>query len=151
MNDISLRREVLQKHKEINLEKLTYVNGHSDYTVTQMITNGNKLTGVIDFSEVSCIPAIWEIMRFYFNSAPEIKLKRLDKILFSDFMCEYTERIALNEYDIRMLFYFNLFYFCQALSVYDKLFLNNFSKSYMDRIVSRNIIIQCCKFYCDGS
>jgi hypothetical protein len=142
MNDISLRRKVLNKHRKVKLDKLTFVNGHSDYTVTQMITSEKKLVGVIDFSEVSNIPAIWEIMRFYLNSAPEIKEKYCHEKRFFEFLSRYIDKVKLNVYDKDMLMVFNLYYFCQALSVYDKLLSNDFSKPYMDRIISRNNIIR---------
>lgn len=142
LNDIALRRNILTKQKHIDLHKLTLVNGHSDYTVTQIITRDKFLVGVIDFSEVSNIPAIWEIMRFYINSVPESKEQRIDKSKFKRYINTYTDKIKLNAYDKEMLFSFNLYYFAQALSVYDKL-LKEQSQRYIDRIVSRNNIMIC--------
>lgn len=143
--DITLRKNILKQQENVNLNKLTFVNGHSDYTVTQLITRQDQLVGVVDFSEVSNVPAIWEIMRFYVNSSPECKEKRIDKKQFMHFIQTYTKKIPLNPYDKSMLFKFNLYYFCQALSVYDKLLITNFSSAYINRIISRNNTIQCLK------
>jgi len=145
MQDIALRRDILQKQEYIEVDKLTFVNGHSDYTVTQIITSEKNLVGVIDFSEVSNIPAIWEIMRFYLNSAIEIKKMQFDEKRFIKFLNRYTDKFKLNEYDKNMLIDFNLYYFCQALSVYRKLLSSGFSTHFIDRIISRNNIIQLLK------
>lgn len=138
-----MRYNILQNQESIILDKLTFVNGHSDYTITQIITENNSIKGIIDFSETSNIPAIWEIMRFYVNSAQECKNKYINEITFNKFLNIYTNKVKLNEYDIKMLFKFNLYYFCQALSVYDKLIETNYSDSYINRIISRNNTIQC--------
>lgn len=145
LNDLKLREEILINQKNIELNKLTFVNGHSDFTITQIITNNHRLKGVIDFSEVANIPAIWEIMRFYINSSVECEYQHLDLNKFNKFINIYTKNIQLNEYDKKMMFIFNLYYYCQALSVYDKLIETNFSEPYMQRIISRNNTIQCLK------
>jgi len=144
LNDIALRRNILNNHKYIDLNKLTLVNGHSDYTITQVISRKKSLVGIIDFSEVSNIPAIWEIMRFYINSAPECKEQRIDKNKFEKYIKTYTDKVKLNEYDKEMLFTFSLCYSAQALSVYEKLLKKQSQmQRYIDRIVSRNNRIMC--------
>lgn len=137
LKDLDFRRNILQNKQHIDLSKLTFVNGHSDFTATQLITNDNKLIGIVDFSEVSNIPAIWELMRFYLNSATECKDELIDIKKLTLILKNYCEIIPLNKDDLNMLFSFNLYYFCQALSVYDKLLTTNFSQNYIDRIVSR--------------
>jgi Ser/Thr protein kinase RdoA (MazF antagonist) len=143
LKDIALRQKILDSSKFIDLSNLTFANGHGDYTVTQVITETNKIAGVIDFSEVSNIPVIWEIMRFYLNSAPECKEQRVDEERFSKYMKVYTQKVQLNDYDKEVLFEFSLRYFAQAISIYDKLLESDFSQRYMERIISRNNTIKC--------
>lgn len=147
LEDLNLREKILKDQRKIYLNDLTFVNGHSDYTITQLITDKRKIKGIVDFSEVSNIPAIWEIMRFYINSAPECKKQYIDFNKFNKFLKIYKSKIKLNKYDIDMLFKFNLYYFCQALSVYDKFIETNFSEQYINRIISRNNTIQCLLKY----
>ena len=147
LEDLKLREEIIKTQNKILLDNLTFVNGHSDYTITQLITNEKKIDGIVDFSKVSNIPAIWEIMRFYLNSAPECKKQLIDFHIFTKFLQIYESKVKLNKYDILMLYKFNLYYFCQALSVYDKFIETNFSEQYMSRIISRNNTIQCLLKY----
>jgi len=127
LDDLERRKSFLLTLKKIDLDKLTLVNGHSDYTVTQLITNGEEIAAIIDMTEVSKIPAIWEIMRFYLNSSilieDELNLEVLDIIL-----ADYVKRNPLNHYDLEQLFDLNYLYMIEALSVYDKLLLYDTEK-----------------------
>ena len=56
-------------------------------------------------------------------------------------------KVKINMCYVLMLYKFNLYYFCQASSVYDKFIETNFSEQYMSRIISRNNTIQCLLKY----
>lgn len=145
LDDLSLRKTILRNQKPIDICNLTFVNGHSDYTIKQIITRNKSFVGVVDFSEVAYIPAIWELMRFYINSAPECIRQKIDKNKFEIYITNYMKKSRITDYDKEVFVDFNLYYFVQALSVYEK-YLEEQSERYMMRIISRNAAIKCLQY-----
>ncbi|MED2874994.1 hypothetical protein P4268_28125 [Bacillus thuringiensis] len=120
IEDLENRRDVISNSEIIDMSKLTFVNGHSDYSVTQIITSNNNITGIIDMTEVSKIPAIWELMRFYLNSIKERNDGRICVNELSWFLENYMNVCSLSKYDLLMMYKLNYLYMCQAVSVYEK-------------------------------
>ena len=95
------------KNKFANLVKC---NSHGDYSIMQMICGKDNINAVIDFSDASNIPAVWEIIRSYTYAAPEcakgksIDIKRLRKYI----EC-YKQENDIPQIDLRMMPYLYLF------------------------------------------
>lgn len=131
VKDLEYRKNIINNQSFINLHNLTYVNSHSDYSVSQIITQDKKISGLIDMSEVSYIPAIWELFRFYINSAPDgDNLYSANNFYLT--IKQYIEHNKLNYYDFHCFFNLCYYYMCQALSVYEQ-FIENPHKKFIKR------------------
>jgi len=132
IDDLVRRKNVINNSEFIDLSKLTFVNGHSDYSITQLITSNCKIVGIIDMTEVSSIPAIWEIIRFYLNSAQEKLDGKINILGLKQLIQNYMKICNLNFYDLDMLFNINHLYMCQAISVYYN-FINTKDEKFLNR------------------
>ena len=83
---------------------------HGDYMISQLIWQGKKIGGVIDWTCVCKHPYIWEIVRSYVFMAPEVKQGEIDIKSLINYISEYMEYGSLNSYDIenagKLFFYF---------------------------------------------
>ena len=142
LEDLHYRLSFIEESEELDLNKLTMVNGHGDYSITQLLTSNKEITAVIDMTEVSRVPAIWELMRFYLNSAPnsETGIPDFDEFLF--YLNYYSEKIPLNSYDYEKMFIINQLYMCQALSVYENL-IKSANPKFEERAILRAKKIEC--------
>jgi len=136
LTDLKKRKHCIINQKYINKSKLTYVNGHSDYSVTQIITRGKKIMGIIDMTEVSNIPAIWEIMRFYINSSISFKKGIVDIPELMKLIKIYKTTTKLQRYDLEQIYDLNYNYMNQAISVYEK-YLETKDNKFLHRLKNR--------------
>ncbi len=72
-----------------NFKQLKCVNSHGDYNNLQLLCDKNEIKAVIDFTSVTYLPAVWELIRSYTFGAPEcgngncIDVKELKKYIDS--------------------------------------------------------------------
>lgn len=133
---LELRSNLINKLPSIDLDKLTQVNGHGDYSITQIITKNKNIRCVIDFTETSNIPVIWDLSRFFFNSIP-LENASIPPIKYlKDIIYDYSYLSNINEYDKSILWSFNTLYMAQALQVFGKFFEEQ-SEKYWNKIIER--------------
>ena len=56
---------------DFDLNRLTCVNTHGDFFISQLICGVDRINAVIDWTTACVHPAVWEIMRSYVYAAPE--------------------------------------------------------------------------------
>ena len=100
INDLEFKMNLIKHQQHIDFDRLTMLNSHNDYFITQIITEEQTIKAIIDFSEVALVPASWEIIRFYFHSAPECSESYVDKGKLSHLFKLYMSEMSLNEMDI---------------------------------------------------
>lgn len=103
-DDVVYRINMLERYTraEFDLGKLTCVNTHGDYTVSQLICAESDIRAVIDWTTACVHPAVWEIMRSYMYAAKSCKEGAVDIDELCGYFKDYTEIAPLNEYDMRM-------------------------------------------------
>lgn len=96
---------------EFDTGKLSCGNTHGDYMISQLIWNGEKINGIIDWTCICKHPYIWEIVRSYVFMAPEIMCGEINIDALLSYIRAYMEVGTLNSYDIEnagKLFYYFL-------------------------------------------
>jgi hypothetical protein len=126
--ELERRRDIILNSELIDMSKLTFVNGHSDYSITQLITSDRRIIGIIDMTEVSRVPAIWELLRFYLNSTTEANEENIGVNSLKKFLDIYMNICSLSSYDLEMMHQLNYLYMCQAVTVFEKIIQTNDDK-----------------------
>lgn len=72
-DSLNIRIRLAEKHLRWRIDPtpLTRVSTHGDYTVNQILCDGGRITGVIDWTSACIHPTVWELTRSYFYAAPE--------------------------------------------------------------------------------
>ena len=90
--------------------KLTYKSTHGDYNAMQYLCSGNRIKAIIDFASAKKIPAVWEIMRSYMQSANDTKDPfDFDISKFCEYVRRYMHYSALTECDLKYMPYVYLY------------------------------------------
>lgn len=91
-------------------KKLTYKSTHGDYTAMQFLCDKNGIKAVIDFSSARKLPAVWEIMRSYTQSAADCANPfDFDVNKFCEYVRVYMNCSCLTEYDLKYMPYAYLY------------------------------------------
>lgn len=92
-------------------DKLTCVNTHGDYFISQLICGEDRINAVIDWTTACVHPAVWEIMRSYAYAAPECADGVINAENLAEYFKAYLRLSSLTEYDIKSaaeLFYYQI-------------------------------------------
>lgn len=93
------------------IDKLTCVNTHGDYFISQLICGEDGINAVIDWTTACVHPAVWEIVRSYAYAAPECAYGVINAENLAEYFKAYLRFSSLNEYDLASaaeLFYYQL-------------------------------------------
>lgn len=110
--DLIFKRNLLKTIKPYGslVSKSTYRSTHGDYNVLQYLCNRDGIKAVIDFSQAAALPAVWEIMRSYMQSATDTKNPfdfNLEK--FCRYVKHYMKFSSLSKHDIKYMPYVYLY------------------------------------------
>ncbi|MDR0898617.1 MAG: phosphotransferase [Oscillospiraceae bacterium] len=95
----------------IDISRLTCLNTHGDYFISNLICAGDEISGVIDWTTACVHPAVWEIARSYIYAAPECAGGVINEERFLIYVRDYLQHASLNDYDLAMLpwiFYYQI-------------------------------------------
>ncbi|MCH5272779.1 MAG: phosphotransferase [Lachnospiraceae bacterium] len=110
--DIIFKREllyVIEPYRNF-FDKLTYKFSHGDYCAMQYLCSGDKIKAVIDFATAKKIPAVWEIMRSYMQSAKDTGNPfEFDVSKFCRYVRCYMQFSRLSEWDLKYMPYIYLY------------------------------------------
>lgn len=136
---IDERLELLKHFPVVDIEAFHHENSHSDYNATQILTTYSKsIYKIIDFSHVSNIPIVWEIVRFYILSDPYCKDGNISfNTLFSLFDLYGA---LLKPYDYKNALILFLSQILQSTYGF-KQYIFSREHKYLDEIKKRNRII----------
>lgn len=66
LNDkVMMLQDILSNVDLKDIDKLTVMNSHGDYSVLQFIYKDDRINAIIDFASASRVPIVWEIIRSY--------------------------------------------------------------------------------------
>lgn len=112
IDDLIFKRDLLKIIEPYGqcFNKLTYKSTHGDYNAMQYLCEKNKIKAIIDFASAKKIPAVWEIMRSYMQSASDTKNPfDFDILKFCEYVKCYTQYSALTEDDLKYMPYVYLY------------------------------------------
>ena len=91
----------------------------------QYLCLGDKIKTIIDFASAKKIPAVWEIMRSYMQSAIDTKNPaEIDIEKFCEYVRRYMTTSTLSEYDLRYMPYVYLYQLGRSPYGYREYMLN---------------------------
>lgn len=65
VDKISMLKYVRDNLDFSDMNKLTIMNTHGDYSLLQFIYKNGKINGILDFTSACRMPIVWEIIRSY--------------------------------------------------------------------------------------
>jgi len=118
----------VQKYREM-FQDLTMSMTHGDYSKRQIISEDNKIKGIVDFSSCDFLPVALEVIRSYFLSTLSCeKVEEFDYELFSDYIEIYLKQFCLKENDLIAMPYLLLTHFVLSKYGYIECVYNNRDK-----------------------
>lgn len=111
--DLLYRIGLMKKFPKYRFEidKLTCVNTHGDYFISQLICGEDRINAVIDWTTACVHPAVWEIVRSYVYAAPECADGFINAENLAEYFREYLRFSSLNECDLKSaaeIFYYQI-------------------------------------------
>ncbi|MCI7351543.1 MAG: aminoglycoside phosphotransferase family protein [Ruminococcus sp.] len=111
--DLLYRIGLMKKFPKYRFEidKLTCVNTHGDYFISQLICGEDRINAVIDWTTACVHPAVWEIVRSYVYAAPECADGFINADNLAEYFREYLRFSSLNECDLKSaaeIFYYQI-------------------------------------------
>ena len=110
--DLLFKKELLEHMEPYGqyFDKLTYKSTHGDYSAMQYLCAGDRIEAIIDFASAKKIPAVWEIMRSYMQSAKDTKDPfHFDIAKFCEYVRRYMIFSSLTEWDLKYMPYAYLY------------------------------------------
>ena len=106
-------------------DKITYKSTHGDYSALQYLCTDGEIKAVIDFASAAKIPASWELMRSYMQSAIDTKNPTdFDVEKFYDYVRRYLSISALSKADLKYMPYIYLYQLGRSRYGYKEYMLN---------------------------
>ena len=106
-------------------ETVAYAPAHGDYQGCQCISDGKKITAVIDFSSVRILPIIWEIMRSFVQTSDCRKNAKIDIEGLCAYVQEYLRFAPLRKADLTAMPYVYLYQLSRSLYGYPQYLESN--------------------------
>lgn len=111
--DLIYRIELMKNFPKYRFEidKLTCVNTHGDYFISQLICGEDRINAVIDWTTACVHPAVWEIVRSYVYAAPECADGFINAENLAEYFRKYLRFSSLNECDLKSaaeIFYYQI-------------------------------------------
>ncbi len=111
MTDLQYKRELglrCEAYRNAYAD-VTYTASHGDYQGCQVIWDGDSVRAVIDFSAAATLPAVWEVMRSFVQSARGSRETLLDAEGLCAYVRAYLQEAPLSRTDLRAMPYVYLF------------------------------------------
>lgn len=110
--DLVFKKELLSRIEPYGryFDKVHYKPTHGDYSAMQYLCADGEITAVIDFASATRLPAVWELMRSYMQSAVDMETpEKLDVEKFCAYVRRYLRVSSLSKEDLRGMPYIYLY------------------------------------------
>lgn len=141
-NKISMLRYVKNNFDFSNVDKLTIMNTHGDYSVLQFIYRNGKVSAILDFATACKMPIVWEIIRSYSYIDPKAKDGNIDIENLVEYVKVFTKYIKLNKHDLKMMPYLYLIQLLESTYGYKQFIIDNSKTNLLDFASYRTKL--CC-------
>lgn len=131
-NKISMLRYVKNNFDFSNMDKLTIMNTHGDYSVLQFIYRNGKVSAILDFATACKMPIVWEIIRSYSYIDPKAKDGNIDIKNLVEYVKVFTKYIKLNKHDLKMMPYLYLIQLLESTYGYKQFITDNSKTNLLD-------------------
>lgn len=91
-----------------DMDKLTVMNTHGDYSVLQFMYKDGKINAIIDFVSACKMPIVWEVIRSYSYIDSKAKKGKIDIDNLVQYVKRFTNYVELNKYDFKFMSYLYL-------------------------------------------
>ena len=91
-----------------DMDKLTVMNTHGDYSVLQFMYKDGKINAIIDFVSACKMPIVWEVIRSYSYIDPKAKKGKIDIDNLVQYVKRFTNYVELNKHDFKFMSYLYL-------------------------------------------
>lgn len=133
LNDkITMLKYIRDNFDFSDMDKLTIMNTHGDYSVLQFMYKEGKITSIIDFVSAYKMPIVWEIIRSYSYIDPKAKEGKIDIDNLVEYVRVFSNYIKLNEYDLKYMSYLYLIQLLTSTYGYKQYILDNSKTSLLD-------------------
>ena len=105
---ISMLKYVRDNLNLSDMDKLTIMNTHGDYSLLQFIYKNDKITAILDFASAYRMPIVWEVIRSYSYIDSKAKNGIIDIDNLIDYVKTFTKYVKLNKYDLNFMPYLYL-------------------------------------------
>ncbi|MGM9876506.1 MAG: phosphotransferase [Bacilli bacterium] len=126
-----------------DMDKLTVMNTHGDYSVLQFMYKDGKINAIIDFVSACKMPIVWEVIRSYSYIDPKAKKGKIDIDNLVQYVKRFTNYIELNKYDFKFMSYLYLVQLLGSTFGYKQYIADNSKTSLLDFAFFRTSL---CKY-----
>ncbi len=126
-----------------NMDKLTVMNTHGDYSVLQFIYENDKIKSIIDFASACKMPVVWEIIRSYSYIDPKAKKGVININNLVKYVKVFNNYVTLNKYDLKYMSYLYLIQLLTSTFGYKQYIADNSKKELLDFAFFRT---KMCKY-----
>lgn len=135
---IDKRKTYLSDIPNLQLSRFTYLTSHADYTPMQLLIRNDDIYKVIDFSHVSTVPIVWEVVRYYSNCVLAKDFNMNDIYALLDI---FSTIIPLSSYDYQNAGYLFALQILQSAYGFKEYAATKESR-YLDVIQNRDLYLQ---------
>ncbi len=126
-----------------DMDKLTIMNTHGDYSLLQFIYKDGKINAIIDFVSACKMPIVWEVIRSYSYIDSKAKEGRIDIDNLVEYVKTFTNYVKLNKYDFKFMSYLYLVQLLTSTFGYKQYVADNSKTDLLDFAYFRT---RLCKF-----
>ncbi|MBM3507116.1 MAG: hypothetical protein FJX64_05215 [Alphaproteobacteria bacterium] len=101
-DDLAFKRSARADIASIKLGPRTFTRGatHGDYSVRQVVLNGEQIAAVVDWSSASRQPYVWEVLRSYSYADPASADARIDLDGVRRYVSTFLNYVSLTHRDL---------------------------------------------------
>lgn len=96
-----------------DMNKVSVMNTHGDFSLLQFIYEDGRIKAIIDFVSACKMPIAWEIIRSYSYIDPDVKEGQININNLVKYTKTFSKYVLLNKYDLK---YMSYLYLVQLLS-----------------------------------
>lgn len=144
-DDITFRFTLTKNMRKISKAfcGVTCTPSHGDYIPSQILFNSTGISGIIDWSNVHTVPAVWELIRFFCLAAKNA----YDIDLLMEYIIAYMQYAKLTKLDLKNIPYIYAYYMGRNRFLYREYLKTLRYEDYYDSHRKADL----CRFYYENA
>ncbi len=136
IKDLTEKIEMMEYVKEnvdlSDMDKLTILNTHGDYSILQFIYKDEKINAIIDFVSACKMPVVWEVIRSYSYIDKKAKDGKININNLIAYVKEFNKYVKINKYDVKYMTYLYMIQILTSTYGYKQYIKDNSKISLLD-------------------